>query len=253
MSRDIVIGDGLAQVRDLSALPPGTVVEAGEIWDGSPAKKSARGRIRAALPPIAEAGKLTRFAHACYYSVTYGADDVRPPADLPGLLCPVQPRCARQPACNDYDVSWTMLPVLAWPAAFGLVVVSMIAIIALRWAVLPRVRTGVYSMHSTFYLRKWTLSIATEVIRSKPCRASLRPSTCATGIRMMGARIGKGTEISSDLGAVTTSSISAPMDFWATNASSATKDLHRGWMTLREIKTGDRVFIGNDSGYPLDR
>jgi carbonic anhydrase/acetyltransferase-like protein (isoleucine patch superfamily) len=39
LSRDVVVGAD-AQVMDLTALSPGTVVGAAEIWDGSPAKKT---------------------------------------------------------------------------------------------------------------------------------------------------------------------------------------------------------------------
>lgn len=247
MSRDVFIGDD-AQVRDLSALAPGAIVGAAEIWDGSPAKKTGMVDV-AALPPIAEASKLTRFMHACYYSAAYVL------LMMFGLL-PIFPAFyvlynldALINGVNDYDVSWAMLPLLAWPAAFVLVVVSMIAIVSLRWIVLPRVRSGVYSIHSTFYLRKWTLSTASEVIL-ETLSGLYATVYMRHWYRAMGARIGKGTEISTNLsGRFDLVDIGAD-NFLGDECIFGDEELHRGWMTLHEIKTGDRVFIGNDSVIP---
>ena len=115
-----------------------SVIPDAEIWDGSPARKTGMVDV-AALPPVAEASKLRRATHAVIYSISYIV------MLMFGLL-PIFPAFyvlynldAIINGVNDYDISWAMLPVLAWPTALVLVIVSMAMIVAVRWLVLPRV------------------------------------------------------------------------------------------------------------------
>jgi non-ribosomal peptide synthetase-like protein len=127
-----------------------------------------------------------------------------------------------------------------------LIVVSMAMIIAVRWLLLPRVSTGTYSMHSNFYLRKWIMGLATEVTLET---LSSLFATVYMGhwYRMMGAKIGKGTEVSTNLaGRYDLVDIGAG-NFIGDETVFGDEEMHRGWMTLHKVKTGDRVFFGNDS------
>ncbi len=247
MSRDVTIGTD-AQIKDLSALKAGTIVADAEIWDGSPAKKIGMVDV-AALPPIAEASTLRRATHAVIYSVSYIF------MLMFGLL-PIFPAFyvlynldAMIDGVNDYDVSWSMLPILTWPTALILVIVSMAMIVLTRWLVLPRVRTGTYSIHSNFYLRKWIVGLATEV--TLETLSSLYATVYMRHwYRMMGAKIGKGTEVSTNLsGRYDIVDIGAD-NFLGDECVFGDEELHRGWMTLEQVKTGDRVFFGNDSVIP---
>lgn len=247
IGHNVTIGDD-AQIRDLTAIASGTTIGAAEIWDGSPGKKIGMVDL-AELPPIAEASTLRRVTHNVIYTVSYIL------VTMFGLL-PIFPAFyvlynldAVINGVNDYDVSWAMLPLLAWPAALALVVVSMIAIIAVRWAILPRVRSGTYSIHSNFYLRKWIVGCATEVTL-ETLSGLYATVYMRHWYRAMGAKIGKGTELSTNLsGRYDIVDIGAD-GFLGDECVFGDEEVHRGWMTLRPIKTGDRVFIGNDSVVP---
>ncbi len=247
LGRDVTIGHD-AHVRDLSAIKAGTTVGAAEIWDGTPAKKAGMVDV-AALPPIAEASTLRRATHGVIYSISYIF------MLMFGLL-PIFPAFyvlynldAMIDGVNDYDVSWSMLPLLTWPTALMLVIVSMIMIVAARWVLLPRVRSGTYSIHSNFYLRKWIVGLATEV--TLETLSSLYATVYMRHwYRAMGAKIGKGTEVSTNLaGRYDLVDIGAN-NFIGDECVFGDEELHRGWMTLRQVKTGDRVFFGNDSVVP---
>jgi hypothetical protein len=55
----------------------------------------------------------------------------------------------------DYFIAgWTdishlwFLPLLTWPTAIGLIAFTVLLMAALRWAILPRVTSGSWSIHS---------------------------------------------------------------------------------------------------------
>lgn len=245
ISRDVTIGAD-AQLRDLTALAAGTNVGAGEIWDGSPSKKVGDVNI-AELPPLAEAGPVRRALHNSVYAFSYivilmfGLVPIFPAFyvlyNLDEVITGVK----------NIDVSWSMLPLVTWPAALALVIVSMILIVAVRWIVQPfRVQEGVYSIHSGVYLRKWIMGLAAEVTLET---LSSLYATVYMGhwYRLMGAKIGKGTEVSTNLaGRYDLVDIGAG-NFIGDETVFGDEELHRGWMTLHRVKTGDRVFFGNDS------
>ena len=248
-SRDTSVGKD-AQTGDLTALGPGMSIGDGEIWDGSPARKTGMVDL-ASLPPIAEASPLRRAVHGTIYSFSYIV------ILMLGLL-PIFP--AFYVLYNldnwidgkdglDYEVPWSHLPLLTWPTALALIVVAMAIIIAVRWVLLPRVSSGVYSIHSNFYLRKWMVGLATEV--TLETLSSLYATVYMRHwYRAMGAKIGKGTEVSTNLsGRYDLVDIGAN-NFIGDEAVFGDEELHRGWMTLATVKTGDRVFFGNDAVVP---
>jgi non-ribosomal peptide synthetase-like protein len=249
LCRDTVIGKD-AQLGDLTCIAEGGRVGNQEIWDGSPAKKVGMVDM-AELPPIAEASPLRRTLHGATYAVSYIL------MLMLGLL-PIFPafyvlynldNWFDGKATQDYEVSWSMLPVLTWPTALALVIVSMLIIVATRWALLPRVSTGVYSIHSNFYLRKWIVGLATEV--TLETLSSLYATVYMRHwYRAMGAKIGKGSEISTNLSGRYDIVDIGENNFIGDEAVFGDEELHRGWMTLEKVKTGDRVFFGNDSVVP---
>ena len=126
---------------------------------------------------------------------------------------------------------------------------TVLLIAAMRWLVLPRVRTGTYSIFSGFYMRKWMVALATEV--TLETLSSLYATVYMRAwYRIMGARIGKGAEISTNLaGRYDLTEIGAK-NFIADEVVFGDEDMRRGWMHLEPVKTGDRVFVGNDAVVP---
>ena len=234
-----------AELGDLTALEPGTIVPAWEHWDGSPARKI--GMVdRSTLPEFPTIGMALRTWHACIYVFSYIV------TQMLGLL-PIFPAFfvlynldALLDGAQDNTVSWTVLPFLAWPTAMVLIVISMAVIVFVRWILLPRVRSGTFSIHSSFYLRKWVMGLATEV--TLETLSSLYATVfMRIWYRMMGTKIGKGTEISSNLAGRYDLIDLGKNNFVGDEVILGDEEIRNGYMTLNPIKTGDRVFFGNSA------
>ncbi len=246
IGHDVKIGEG-AELLDLTAVPAHTVVGAGELWDGSPARKI--GMVdKAALDTPPEASRLRKAGFACLYLL---ALMVIPPISL----LPIFPAFFLFDRIDDWvaqytDVSYLWyLPVLTWPTAFMLIIGTVAFVALLRWAVLPRVSSGKYSVHSGFFFRKWVVSLTTEVTL-ETLSSLFATIYMRAWYRIMGAGIGKGSEISTNLsGRYDVTRIGAK-NFIADEVVFGDEDIRRGWMRLEETRTADRVFVGNDAVVP---
>jgi non-ribosomal peptide synthetase-like protein len=234
-----------AEIADLTAIPAGMTVGAFERWDGSPAKKV--GMVDPAeLPPFPTASSVHRVLQFGAYALGYNV------VLMLGLV-PIFPAFyvlynldTFFTGAANYDVSWSALPFLAVPTAAILVVVSMMIIVAFRWLVLPRVRPGAYSIHSWFFVRKWLVGLALEV--TLETLNSLYATIYMRGwYRLMGAKIGAGTEISSNLAGRYDLVELGQNNFIGDESILGDEEVRGGWMVLKRLRTGDRVFIGNDA------
>ena len=241
---DTVLERGV-ELADLTAIPGGATIAAWERWDGSPGRKV--GDVdRAALPDFPETSPRRRAVQGGVYLVAYilivmlGLVPIFPAFFVLYNLDVVFG------GVDDLSVSWGNLPFLAWPTAFVLVLASVVIIVAVRWIFLPRVRAGTFSIHSWFYVRKWIVGLATEVTL-ETLNSLYATIYMRYWYRLMGAKIGPGSEISSNLaGRYDLVEIGAN-NFLGDETIFGDEELHRGWMTLKSVKTGDRVFIGNDA------
>ena len=241
-----VIGQG-AELKDLTSVPAGTQIGAHEIWDGSPARKV--GHVdESELPAPATTTPGRRALHTFLYTVLLL---VIPPL---GLL-PIFPafwvfdRMDSWLDILDRTYYLAAIPLFAWPTSFALVILTVGFIAVVRWAILPRVKEGVYSVHSWFYLRKWAVALATEV--TLETLSSLFATVyMRTWYRLMGAGIGKDSEISTNLSGRYDIVDIGDKCFIADEVVLGDEDIRRGWMTLASVKTGSRVFVGNDGVVP---
>lgn len=242
------LGDG-AELRDLTSIPAGTKVGAHEIWDGSPGRRI--GMVdRDALPAQSEAGFGRRFANGFVYVAMLL---ILPPL---GLL-PIFPAFWVFDRIDDWlglgeldRLSYlAALPVMAWPTAFAMVLITVGFIAIIRWTILPVVREGSFSIHSPFYVRKWTVALAVEV--TLETLSSLYATIyMRSWYRLMGAKIGKDAEISTNLAGRYDLVEIGEKCFIADEVVLGDEDIRRGWMTLAHVKTGARVFVGNDGVVP---
>ena len=151
----------------------------------------------------------------------------------------------------DFDRTLYMLsiPIMAWPTAFVMVLVTVGFIAACRWIILPRVREGTYSVHSWFYFRKWAVALATEV--TLETLSSLFATVyMRTWYRLMGAKIGKDAEISTNLSGRYDLVEIGEKCFIADEVILGDEEIRNGWMYLKRVKTGPRVFVGNSAVVP---
>jgi non-ribosomal peptide synthetase-like protein len=246
ISHDTVIGDG-AEIADLTTVPTGTRVGAGEIWDGSPGRRIGTADP-ASLPAPAEASPRRRAAALALHAFLLAA--------IPAIgLLPIFPAfyifdqlSDSLGGLTDVDYHW-YLPLLTWPTAMLMTAGTVLLIAGIRWLVLPRVRSGTYSVHSGFYLRKWTVALAAEV--TLETLSSLFATVYMRAwYRLMGARMGQGAEISTNLaGRYDLAEIGA-RNFVADEVVFGEEEIRRGFMHLEPVRTGARVFIGNDAVVP---
>lgn len=243
---DCVVGDH-AEIGDLTPIAPGLKIGEAEIWDGSPARKTGMVDV-AALPEQARASTGRRAVMTLFYIVML---IVLPPISL----LPIFPAFWLFDRIDNWVATWSevsylwYLPFLTWPTAIGLISITVFLIIALRWLILPRVNSGTYSIHSGFYARKWTVALATEVTL-ETLSSLFATIYMRFWYRMMGAGIGQGSEISTNLsGRYDITGIGAG-NFIADEVIFGDEDMRRGYMRLDLTRTGDQVFVGNDAVVP---
>jgi len=245
---NVVIGEG-AELGDLTSISSGGRVGAWESWDGSPGRKI--GKVdRAELDAPSVASKGRRFVMTVIYAALLLA--------IPPLgLLPIFPAFWVFDRIDDLigvaDIDRTLymasIPVMAWPTAFVMVLVTVGFIAACRWVILPRVRAGTYSVHSWFYLRKWAVALATEI--TLETLSSLYATVYMRAwYRLMGAKIGKDAEISTNLSGRYDLVEIGEKCFIADEVILGDEEIRNGWMYLKGVKTGPRVFVGNSAVVP---
>jgi non-ribosomal peptide synthetase-like protein len=122
-------------------------------------------------------------------------------------------------------------------------------ILAIKWAVLGRVRPGIHELTSGFYLRKWFVDQLMEVSLDllAPLYATLYLNPW---YRALGARLGPRVEIST-AGAVTPDLLDLGEEAFIADASSlGTPRYDLGRVTLAPTRVGRRAFVGNSSAVP---
>ncbi len=248
IEENVVVGEGAA-LEDLTSVPAGSRIGAYEIWNGSPAR--CEGLVQTeALDPPSTASAPRRLVMSFLFTLVALA--------LPPLgLLPIFPafwvfdRIDASLGLVDGAHAYYLaaIPLFAWPTAFVLVLVTVAFIVAFRWIVLPRVGEGAYSVWSWFYLRKWAVGLATEVTL-ETLSSLFATLYMRSWYRLMGAKIGKDPEISTNLSGRYDLVEIGEKCFIADEVVLGDEDMRRGWMYLKKVKTGSRVFIGNDAVVP---
>jgi non-ribosomal peptide synthetase-like protein len=98
-------------------------------------------------------------------------------------------------------------------------------------------------------MRKWTVALTTEVTL-ETLSSLFATIYMRAWYRLMGAKIGKDSEISTNLAGRYDLIEIGDKCFIADEVVLGDEDIRRGWMHLERVKTGSRVFIGNDGVVP---
>ncbi len=223
-----VLEDG-AEIADLTSIAPGQRVGKCEKWDGSPGRKVGMVDLKE-LPAQAQAS-VTRRTIGILFSILMLL--AIPPLGLVPIL----------PAFYFYDrlavfvgsfssINYLYLtPLVAWPTAMALIALTVLLIAAIRWIVLPRVKPGVYSIHSFFYWRMWLVGLCTAVTLGT-LNSLYATFYMRWWYRLMGAKIGRGAEISTQLGGRYDLVEIGANCFIADEVVLGEEDTRRGYMTL---------------------
>ncbi len=248
VEEDVVIGES-AELKDLTSIQSGARIGPREIWDGSPGVKTGMVDL-AELPEPAVATPARRAFNTFIYTFLLL---IVPPISL----LPIFPSFWVFDHVDDWfgiiDTSRLVylatIPLMAWPTSFVLVLITVALVAAIRWIILPSVREGVYSVHSGFYVRKWAVALVTEV--TLDTLSSLYATVYMRNwYRLMGAKIGKDAEISTNLAGRYDLIEIGEKCFIADEVVLGDEDIRRGHMYLKKTRTGARVFIGNDGVLP---
>lgn len=222
-----------ARLDDLSLLPAGARIPAGETWAGSPAEEVAgQAPDTTALKRGAARETMISLLYAALVSLLPIVTLV---ALLPGIYILFQVDRLEQP----------LLFVAVTPIVGALFVVLISAQIGLlKWLLLGRVEAGSYPVHGWFYIRHWIvdhlLQIGLQVIA--PIHATLY---AIPWYRMLGARLGRFVELS------TASSVQPDLlriddgGTIADEVSLGAPHLEGGWLTIAPTRIDRRAFVGN--------
>ena len=150
--------------------------------------------------------------------------------------------CTRA-ACTP-AVAFAAYFLLAIPASVLLVLATVLLSAGLRRLFLPRQMAGVWSVYSLAYCRKW---LVTQVLdNSLGVLHGLYASVFAPAwLRLMGAKVGRGAEVSTATGIVPDLLELGEYSLIADAVMLGDEEQRGGWMVLRPTAIGKRSFVGN--------
>ena len=133
---------------------------------------------------------------------------------------------------------------LSIPASLMLVVLTTLLAADMRWLFLPRQKAGIFPLHGVTYCRTWLLNrvLASSLDLLHGVYASIFASSW---LRLMGARVGRHTEVSTAMGIVPDLLTLGDDAFIADGVMLGDEEQRGGWMMLRPTGIGNRSFVGN--------
>jgi non-ribosomal peptide synthetase-like protein len=240
LGQGVAVGDG-AVIADLTCIPNGASVGAGEYWSGSPAVRSAKPEeagwgVHAGQTPIRDAFAVL-FYLVCFFVLP--ATELLP--IFPGIIVMYE---------LDYGTEDYSYLLLAPMVAVLFVLLSGLQTAILKWLLLGRLKPGVHPVKSFFYMRKWVfdklMEASIDMLRTLYATLYLNP-----WYRLLGVKVGKAAEVS-------TASFILPDllhigdgSFIADGVGLGPAKLVGDSIVLKETVIGDKTFIGNSAYVPV--
>jgi non-ribosomal peptide synthetase-like protein len=225
-----------ARLGELSLLPAGAVIPAGEEWAGSPAVK-----VGLAPPPAPLAPLTLRIAHGLIFGGMFFVFPVLAILPIfPGMMLLTE----MNEITDGYD--WLLLsPILA----LGFIVTMCLEIAVLKWLVLGKVRAGSWAIYSDYYVRYWfvdkLMELSLDIVNSLYATLYLNP-----WYKLLGVKVGTRAEVS------TASSMCHDLldlgdeCFIADAVLLGAPRVCDGRLELLPTKIGRRAFVGNSALVP---
>ena len=231
-----VIGDG-AEIEDLTMVPPGTSVPAGEVWGGSPARFVKRAEPVAVTRPA----RMTRARYGLLFGLLLFVFPLF-------AIIPIFPGMMMMAELDQATEAYNFL--LLSPALAVVFVLSMCFQIALlKWLLVGRVRAGRHEVFSVAYVRHWLvdklMELSLDLLSPLYATIYLNP-----WYRILGVKLGRRAEVS------TASSIGfdtlriGDESFIADGVGLGVPRVHHGKLEIEETVVGRRAFIGNSAVLP---
>jgi non-ribosomal peptide synthetase-like protein len=225
-----------ARLGELSLLPTGAVIPAGEVWAGSPAAK-----VGMAPPPAPLAPLNLRIAHGLIFAGLFFVFPILAILPIfPGMVLVAE----MDQVTESYD--WLLLSPLL---AVGFIVTMCLEIAVLKWLVLGKVRAGSWPVYSDFYVRWWfvdkLMELSLDIVNSLYATMYLNP-----WYKLLGVQVGTRAEVS------TASSMCHDLlqlgdeCFIADAVLLGAPRVRDGRLELLPTRVGKRAFVGNSALIP---
>ena len=231
-----VLEDG-AELEDLSMVPPGVTVPAGEVWGGSPARF-----VRRATPSTVErAPAVKRFGYSVLFAIQLF---VFPIYAITPIFVGMILMAELDQATDAYHFL-LLAPLLAIVFVVGM----CLQIALLKWIFVGRVRPARFKVFSVAYLRHWLvdklMELSLDILSPLYATIYLNP-----WYRLLGVQLGPRAEIS------TAGSIGFDVlrigeeSFVADGVGLGVPRVHGGEFEIAATTVGRRAFLGNSAVLP---
>jgi non-ribosomal peptide synthetase-like protein len=230
---DTVMEDG-SGLGDLSMLPDGMRIPAGDLWRGSPAAPAGKLEPEAPIPFWSPGVAVLQLIGV------FAIPLVTLAAILPGLMA--------MTALGHKDEGFTHL-VAAPVVALTFVVNLCLVVWVVKWGLLGRMKEGRFPVRGGYYVRMWffdkLMDLSLEVIGTLYTTLYLRP-----WLRALGARIGPRSEVSTIRFIHPELLETGPECFLADDVGVGAPCVRGGYFTLGTAYLGARTFVGNSAILP---
>jgi len=230
------------ELQDLSYLSAGQVIAEREVWKGSPAEKTHVAAEYELPQPLASSQIRTGKYGALYTLLLV----IFPVVVLLPLLPIIEILNYLDLQAPDYNFNYFIhvpLLTLLYIVLYALETVALSRLLV--WGIKP----GVYPIYSKTYVRKWLSDqlIAVALIVLHPIYATVFISFF---FRLLGAKIGKNTEISTASNVTHTMLEIGDESFIADAVTLGEEDIRGQRLILNRTKIGNSSFVGNSALIP---
>lgn len=241
LSINSTMEDG-AMLKEQSMVAPNQTIKAGQFWAGSPAKLSSLDTdVYNLIKSPSKVSKLKKTVYTIIHTIVL---------EFFGLLSVLFfTQGFIFGAFLRRIPTWVLL---ASPlTASAIVLMTIMEIIAIKKLFMNKIKPGIYSIYSMYYVRKWIADNVTYI------SLQLLHTLYATlytipFLKALGAKIGKDVEIS------TVTHISPELfevgdgSFFADASMAGTPKVHNNNVIYEKVKVGSRTFIGNSALVPIN-
>jgi len=245
LENDTIVGPA-AHLGPMSSLAAGRAIPAGEQWAGAPARQVVT--ARSVLPPRPTASQLRRSLMMGLFAATSLAAACLFFLPVFPVFMLIDTLDARYFDIFESDsgpaFAFGFFFLLAIPASAMLIALTAWMAAGLKRVFLRRLTTGLSAITSLNYYRKW--AVARILDASLETLHGLYASVFAsTWLRLMGAKIGRRTEISTATGVIPDLLTIGNDSFVADGVTLGDEEQRGGWMSLQTTTIGRRTFLGN--------
>jgi non-ribosomal peptide synthetase-like protein len=233
-----------SRIGDLAYLKNNATIPTGEEWIGSPARLDPNFKqhqnLKDELSPIPKCSILLKLGYAVGAISLWFVPFI---AAIPGFLL-------WQELLKELEIYELIVPAAILGSA-SFVGVFCLQILLYKWILVGKIEPGKYPVYSSFGLRKWWVDRLIEM------SLDMMPTLYSTlylipWLRMLGAKIGARTEISTATNITPDLLTIGSESFIADTVSLGANKVDRGWMELAPTKVGSQTFVGNGAVVPAN-